>query len=125
VLSTKALPAYGGEENPPALKQFVRRVGSNVLLGNRTLSLTYNSPFGLVAQTGVERKWRALADVIRQSPFFFAPLLRAALTRIQGRRFVGELRRTGSSKPHRRYSSLQGEEEPFHTSSPTTLPLFE
>ena len=53
------------QENPPALKQFLRRVGSNVVLDNRTLSLAYTSPFELVAQTGVERNWRALADDLR------------------------------------------------------------
>ena len=46
------------QENPPALKHFVRRVGSNVLLDNRTLSLTYSSPFDLVSQTERRTNWR-------------------------------------------------------------------
>ena len=45
------------QENPAAAKQFLRTVGSNFVLNNRRLCLTYNSPFLLVAQEEGWKKW--------------------------------------------------------------------
>jgi len=52
-------------ENPAAAKQFLRTVGSNFVLNNRTLCLSYQLPFSLVSQTDPKEKWRGLADDLR------------------------------------------------------------
>ena len=79
VLSQKAHPASGGEENPAAAKQFLKTVGSNVVLTNRTLSCTYTSPFSLVAQTDPQKNWLSLADDLRA--YFERPALNKSTTR--------------------------------------------
>lgn len=45
------------QENPAAAKQFLRTVGSNFALNNRTLCVAYNSPFSLVVQREGWTEW--------------------------------------------------------------------
>ena len=53
---------------PRLQRQFLKTVGSNLVLSNRTLSLTYTSPFQLVAGRGEERNWGERRDSNPQPP---------------------------------------------------------
>ncbi len=47
---------------PRTHRQFLKTVGSNLMLSNRTLSLAYTSPYQLVAQHAEKRNWGPLSD---------------------------------------------------------------
>jgi hypothetical protein len=49
------------EENPPAQKAFLKNLGSNFVLKDRTLSFSYASPFHLVAQSDPIKNWLPFA----------------------------------------------------------------
>ena len=53
---------------PRIQRQFLRTVGSNLTLNNRTLSLTYTSSYQLVAETGGERNWGERGDLNPRPP---------------------------------------------------------
>jgi hypothetical protein len=53
------------KENPPAQKEFLKNLGSNFFLKDRTLSFSYASPFHLVAKSDPIKNWLPLSDEIR------------------------------------------------------------
>jgi len=53
------------KENPPAQKAFLKNLGSNFVLKDRTLSFSYASPFHLVAKSDPIKVWLPLSDEIR------------------------------------------------------------
>jgi hypothetical protein len=52
-------------ENPSTQKAFLRNLGSNFVLKDQTLSLSYTSPFDLVAQTDPTKNWLPQRDDFR------------------------------------------------------------
>lgn len=50
---------------PRIQRQFLKTVGSNLVLNDRTFSLTYTSPFQLVAERVGERNWGESVDSVR------------------------------------------------------------
>ncbi len=50
------------QENPPLLRDFLKIVGSNFYLTDRSLSFTYTKPFGVVVKSGATKDWRARQD---------------------------------------------------------------
>jgi len=53
------------KENPPLLRDFLKIVGSNFYLTDRSLSFTYTKPFGVVVKSGATKDWRCVAAEIR------------------------------------------------------------
>jgi len=54
-----------GEENPPALRDFLKTVGSNFILKDRKLLFSYVSPFDVVAKNDQNKEWRCIAAETR------------------------------------------------------------
>ncbi len=54
--------SVAGQENPAALRKFLKSAGSNFRLNDRTLLFSYSSPFDLVSQTDPDKEERAWAD---------------------------------------------------------------
>ena len=53
------------KENPPARKAFLKKIGSNFLLHNRTVQFSYNLPFDRTVKYAGSKEWLCLSDEIR------------------------------------------------------------
>jgi len=53
------------KENPPPMRDFLKIVGSNFCLTDRSLSFAYTKPFGMVAKSEPIKDWRCTAAEIR------------------------------------------------------------
>jgi DNA invertase Pin-like site-specific DNA recombinase len=52
-----AIGSVAGQENPAAQRAFLRTVGSNLSLSNRTLCFSYKLPFSFLAENDSRPKW--------------------------------------------------------------------
>ena len=59
VTTCNRMGSVAWQENPLALRDFLKTVGSNFILKDRTLLFSYSKPFDIVAKNGAERDWRA------------------------------------------------------------------
>ncbi len=59
VTSCNRIGSAAWQENPPPMRDFLKIVGSNFCLTDRSLSFAYTKPFGMVAKSEPIKDWRA------------------------------------------------------------------
>ena len=62
VTTCNEIGSVAWQENSPPLRDFLKMVGSNFILKNRSLLFTYSKPFDIVAKSQGVLDWRARAD---------------------------------------------------------------
>ena len=71
------------QENPPAQKAFLKNLGSNFVLKDRTLSFSYASPFHLVAQSDPQKNWLPFVQTYRTLCLVPTPEMKAVFNDFQ------------------------------------------